>query len=71
MKLKKEKKNVEHYHSFSFGQNLICQKVTIIIRFRIVVGGTLGLSYAGTGVGLGDPCGPLPSQDILCFYVLC
>ncbi|XP_074960559.1 uncharacterized protein LOC142062281 [Phalacrocorax aristotelis] len=31
-------------------------------------GVNLGLSCAGTGVGLNDPCGSLPAQDILLFF---
>jgi len=33
-----------------------------------ISGLTFRLSCVESGVGLDDPCGSLPTQDILCFY---
>lgn len=36
---------------------------------RWLVAWTVGLSYKGTGLELDDPCGSLPTQDILWFMI--
>lgn len=45
------------------GKTAFCDRV--LISENPLHGGTLGVFCAGLGVGLKDPCGTLPAQDIL------
>lgn len=42
----KKHNHIQHYHSFNFSQNLICQRVTKIIRYRT---NTDCVSFVSTG----------------------